>query len=144
VLGTFDNRRSMNKHKHGEDDEMQAGEGFGQTFIVACQAPEPVEPAEAALDDPATRQQHEALFRLGQLDDLQFDAFVTRGLRRILACIALIGKRQLHFLARYQLNLTGKPGYLRTLLLVGWRNVHSQQIAQRIDGHVNLLPRLRL
>src|ERR1700739_944606 len=98
----------MNEHQHGEDDEVQTCQGFGQALVVASQSPEPVEPTETALDHPATRQQHEALFRLGQLEYLQFDAFVTRGLRRILACIALVSECQLHCLARYLLNLTRK------------------------------------
>jgi hypothetical protein len=58
----------MNQHEHGEDNEMQTGEGFGQALVIARQSPEFVEPAEATLNDPATRQQDEAPFRFGKLD----------------------------------------------------------------------------
>ena len=47
----------MNEHEHGENDEVQAGQGFGQALVVACQPPEAVEPAEAALDYPTAGQQ---------------------------------------------------------------------------------------
>jgi hypothetical protein len=45
-------RSGMNEHEHGEDDEVQARQGFGQPLVVACQPPAAVEPAEAALDHP--------------------------------------------------------------------------------------------
>src|SRR6201996_9602491 len=61
----------MYKHEHGEDNEVQTCQGFGQALVVARQSPEPVEPAEAALNHPAAGQQYKALLRLGQFDDLQ-------------------------------------------------------------------------
>jgi hypothetical protein len=62
VLGTFVEGWEVNKHKHGEYDEVQTSQGFGQSLIVSGQSSEAVEPAEAAFDHPAARQQHEALF----------------------------------------------------------------------------------
>jgi hypothetical protein len=40
---------------------------FGQALVIARQSPESVKPAEATLNDPATRQQYEALFASGSL-----------------------------------------------------------------------------
>ena len=57
MLGTLHNRYGMNEHEHGEDDEVQAGEGFGQPFVVAGQASESIEPAEATLPSRAKRPQ---------------------------------------------------------------------------------------
>jgi hypothetical protein len=61
-----------------------------QPFAIACQSPEAVEPAEAALDYPAARQQYEAILRLGLSDDLQLNAFVARRLGGGLVRIALV------------------------------------------------------
>ena len=44
----------------GEGDEVQAGEGLGQSLIVAGEAAEAGEPAEGALNDPSPGQEHEA------------------------------------------------------------------------------------
>ena len=51
-------------------------------LVVTGQSPESVEPAETALDHPAARQQREASLCFGRFDDMQFNAFVTRVLRR--------------------------------------------------------------
>jgi hypothetical protein len=61
----------MDEHERGKDDEVQARQGFWQALVVAFQPPEAVEPSKTALHHPATRQQPEALFRLGLLDDPQ-------------------------------------------------------------------------
>jgi hypothetical protein len=49
----------VDKHKHGEHDEMQTSQGFGQSLVVSGQSAEAeaVEPAEAALHRPTTWQQ---------------------------------------------------------------------------------------
>lgn len=82
----------MHKHKYGDYDEMQAGQGFGQSLVVFGQSEETVQPAEAALDHPATWQQNK-LFYFRPLDYLKPDSFIESGLRRLLAGITLIGKR---------------------------------------------------
>src|SRR3954447_8593779 len=134
----------MYKHEHGEDNEVQTGQGFGQALVVSSQPPEWVEPAEAALDYPAARQQHKALLRLWQVDNLQFNAFVTRGLCSRLAGIALVGECKFHRLTGCLLNLACKLGYLHTLLLVGRRDMHREQQAQRVDSHMNFAASLAL
>jgi len=35
-------RLDMGQHEHSEDDEMQSGQGFGETLIVTRQAAEAV------------------------------------------------------------------------------------------------------
>ncbi len=57
----------MNKHEHGEDDEVQTSQGFGQSFVVPGEPPKAVRPTETAFDDPSTRQQHKAFFASGSL-----------------------------------------------------------------------------
>jgi hypothetical protein len=90
VLGTFVKDCKVDKNKQGEYDEVQTSQGFGQSLVVSGQSAEAVEPAEAALDHPAARQQHEALFRLRQLDYLKLDAFVECRLRRLFAGISKV------------------------------------------------------
>ncbi|CAD6562278.1 hypothetical protein LMG27952_07741 [Paraburkholderia hiiakae] len=60
----------MDKHKHGKYDEVQAGQGFGQSLVVSGQPAEAVQPTEAAFDHPATWQQDKAFFHFWQLDYL--------------------------------------------------------------------------
>src|SRR3984957_14146678 len=134
----------MNEHEHGENDEVQAGQGFGQALVVACQPPEAVEPAEAALDYPTAGPQHEALLRLGQLDDLQLNPFLTGSLRSRVSLIALGGECKFHRLASDMLDLLGKLLHLCPFLFIGRRDVHRQQIPQRVDSHMNLAAPLAL
>jgi hypothetical protein len=51
--------------------------------------------------------------------------------------VYLIEKRDLHHLARGLLNLTRKFTDLRALLFVGRRNMHSKQLPQGIDRHMD-------
>jgi hypothetical protein len=78
----------MNEYKH---DEAYAWQGFRRTLVAACQTPETVEPAEAAFDHPAMRQQHEALLRLLLRDELQLNALLQWGLRRDVVRVAPVG-----------------------------------------------------
>lgn len=64
-------RNDMSQHQRDEDDEMQSGEGFGQSLVVACEPAKTVGPTEAAFDHPAPGKQYETFLRLGQFDDLQ-------------------------------------------------------------------------
>ncbi|PXX03341.1 hypothetical protein C7399_15025, partial [Paraburkholderia tropica] len=56
MLGTCIKGCEVDKHKHGEYDEMQTGQGFGQSLIVSGQPAEAVQPTEAAFDHPAAWQ----------------------------------------------------------------------------------------
>ena len=57
-----------------ESDEVQARKQVEQAFVVTGEAAEARREGERPLDDPALRQEHEAVSRCGKLDDLQVDA----------------------------------------------------------------------
>jgi glucokinase len=78
------------EHEAGEGHEVQAGQGLGQPLVVAGQAAEARHPGEAALHDPAPRQQHEAALGLRVLDHLQVDAVGRRRLGRVIPGVALV------------------------------------------------------
>lgn len=86
----------MDQHEHGVYDEMQPCQGFGQSLIVSSQPAEAVEPAKAAFDHPAARQQNEALFRLRQLDDPKINAFLECSLRGFFAGVSQVVERHLN------------------------------------------------
>ena len=71
---------------------MQPDEGLGQAFTVADQAAEAHHPGEAALDNPAARQKHEAMLGSGQLDDRQADAMCLSIRRRLAAGSRLVNE----------------------------------------------------
>ena len=47
------------EHEDDEGDEVQAGQGLRQAFMISGQAPEAGGPGEAAIDHPPARQQNE-------------------------------------------------------------------------------------
>ena len=58
-------------HEDGEGDEMYSFESLRESFIVSGESSEACGPGEGAFDDPPARQQHEASFGHGVLDDLE-------------------------------------------------------------------------
>jgi len=54
---------------------MKASEGWGETFVVACQTTEACDPGKGAFDHPASGQQDKAAFGFRQLDHDQANAF---------------------------------------------------------------------
>ena len=121
-----------------EGQEMQRRQGRGQALVVARQAAEARGPGEAALDDPAPGQEHEAALGLGQLDHLQLDAVRGGRGRWLLAGVALVDVGQLDVLAGHRLHRCGQRRHLRALLLVGGRHQQRQQVAQGVDGGMDL------
>jgi hypothetical protein len=83
----------VDKHQHGEYDEVQASQRFRQSLVVSDQSPEAVHSAEAAFDNPATWQQDKAPFYFWQLDHFKFNSFIQNGQRWLFSGIALIGNR---------------------------------------------------
>ena len=62
------------EHEAREGEVVKGGECLGEAFVVSGQSAESCGPSEASLDDPSARQQDEAAFGLGVLDDLQLNA----------------------------------------------------------------------
>lgn len=61
------------KHEAGKGDEMQSRHGFRHLLLVSGEPSEAGCPGEGSLDHPAPGQQHEALLRLRQPDDGDFN-----------------------------------------------------------------------
>lgn len=70
MLGTLQDGRGVNEREHGENNEVQAGQGFGQALIVACESAKSIRRAEAALHDPSPGQGNESL--LGKSENNEF------------------------------------------------------------------------
>src|SRR5262249_56946354 len=101
---------------------MPASECFTQSFVVPGEPAEASKPSESSLHDPASWQQHEALFRFGVFDYFQLNAVIARLLRRVLTRVALVHKRDLDMVSCHFLDLFRQLRDLGTLLLVGRRD----------------------
>lgn len=66
------------QHQTGEGEETESRQRLGPAFIVTREAAKTRGPREAALDHPASGQQHESAFGLGMLGHFQFNAVVLR------------------------------------------------------------------
>jgi hypothetical protein len=73
------------RHQDGKGHEVQAGERFGQAFVVASQAAEACHPGKAAFDHPAARQQNEASLGRRQLNNFESNAVLCRSGGRFIA-----------------------------------------------------------
>ncbi len=126
---------------------MQSRQGLRQPLIIARQPAKARHPSEASLNDPAARQQYEAAFGFRQFNDLQPDAVGVGVGRRLFPRIALVDERHFDRLAGDGLDLFRQCGDLRAFRFVGGRDDHGQQLAQRINRHVDfaapLSPRMR-
>lgn len=78
-------------HEYGEHNEVQRCQHLRQALEVARETAKTCWPGNAALNLPASRQQLEALLRLGQLDQAQLDAGRRRVLLGLLTRVALVG-----------------------------------------------------
>ena len=78
------------KHETSKGDQMQPSHRSGKPLIVTRQAPKPRDPGKGTLHHPSSRQQDEAAFGLGQLDDCQLDALRGRRLSRVISGVGLV------------------------------------------------------
>jgi hypothetical protein len=142
VLWTFgrDGDESM-EHQTGNGHEMQAGDHFGQAFVVVGQAAEACRPGEGALHHPAPGQEHEAPFGFRQLDDLQAHPVGCRIRFRLLPSILLIDEPHLHLLGRDLLHRRRQRRDLGPVAGMGRGDLQGPQLAQGIYGSLNLGPR---
>ncbi len=87
------------EHEHGKCQQVKTSQRLWQAFIVASQAAKPCHPGKTALDDPATRQQDEAMLGLRQFDDLQTYPMCFGCLCWLITSVALICESQLDMVA---------------------------------------------
>lgn len=76
-------------------------------------------PGKAALDDQASGQRDKALPDFRQLDDLKLNAMLSRVLRGLIACAALIDEVDLNRLAGDLLDALRQLLHLIVVLIIG-------------------------
>jgi hypothetical protein len=139
VLWTMgDDSNEAMEHETRRGDEMQAGDGLGQAFVITGQAPKATGPGKGAFDYPAARQHDEAVLGVRQLGDLELDAVRFRCGRRSLARVALIDKGEFDAVAGRRLDGGCQRGDLIPFIGISRSHVQRQQGAERIDRKVNL------
>ena len=126
----------MSDHKAGEGEEVEGPERGGKSFVVSGEATKTRRPSEASLYHPAAWQQDKAAFGLGMFNNFQLDAVSGSRFFRRLACVTLIHVSQFDIFLRDLLHLPGQFADLGAILLIGWRDVQSQQMAQRIHSRM--------
>ena len=117
---------------------MQADDGFGQPFVVPNESPEARLPGEGAFGDPAPGQEDEAMFGVGKLDHMQFNALGSGDFGRDIAGIALVDVDQFDVLAGRVLDGLSQRLNLGAILFVGRGDLQRQQLAQGVDGQMEL------
>ncbi len=98
---------------------MKTSESRRQPFIISGEAAEACGPAERALHDPTSWQEHKTAFGLGEFDDLQSHAVGGSLLGGVLSGVALVGEGDLYLISGHFLDRLGQCGDLRPVLLVG-------------------------
>src|SRR5258707_14837386 len=119
---------------------MQTSQGLRQTLIITGQATKARHPRERTLDDPTTGQQDKTMFGLGQFDNFQLDAMLSRSLFGLRTGITLVDKGDLYRIAGDVLHLLGQEANLGTFLLVWRSDMQRQQQSQRIDHPMDFVP----
>ena len=118
---------------------MPAFQGCRQALIVACQTPKSAEPAEGALNDPASRQQHETSLGFIVLDDDEFNPVIGCRRVRVVAGVALIDKGNLDFAIGHLLHAFCHFFHLAAIAFVGRRHFDRKQVSKRIDSRMDLI-----
>jgi hypothetical protein len=117
---------------------MKSFEGGVEPFVVAHESAESSGPGEASFDHPAARQQHEAAFRQGVFDHFEPDAVALGGLRRVWPGVALIDVSHLDRASGDLLHVLSQRLNLSAIALIGRGHRQREQVAQRVDGDVDL------
>ena len=117
---------------------MEPFERSVEPFVVAHESAESGSPGEASLDHPTARQQHEAAFRHRVFDYFEPDAVTLGGLRRVWPGIALIDISHLDRASGDLLHVLGQRLDLGAIALIGRGDRQREQVAQRVDGDVDL------
>lgn len=79
-----------------------------------------------------------AALGLGQPHDIQFDAVLACGCGWVLSGVALIDEGDIHAVVGGRLHGLGHMCDLGAVISVGGRDVHGQEIAERVHRHVPL------
>ena len=116
---------------------MQANDRLSEAFVVANEPPEARLPGERSLGDPTTGQEDEAVFGVGKLDHMEFNA-LGRRLGGALVGVALVDVDQLDMFAGGVQDGLGEGLDLSPILLVGWGDNQRQELAQGVDGQMEL------
>ena len=103
---------------------MQASECFGQAFIIASQTAKPRYLANATLNHPASRQQHNTFLGSWQLDDFKPYAVGFSVLSHLLAGVALVNKSNFNRFVGCHVHALSKFRHLCALLLIAYPNNH--------------------
>ena len=128
------------QHQRTEGHQMHADHRLGQPFVVPNQSPKARLPGERPLGDPAAGQEDEAMFGVGKLDHMQFDALGRGRFGGDLARVALVHVDQLDVVAGGLLDRVGQGLDLGSVLFVGRSNMQRQQLPQGVDGEMELGP----
>ncbi len=102
-----------------------------ESFVVSGEAAEACRPGEAAFDDPAFRQQHEASFCHRVLDDFELDTVCERGFGSIRSRVALVDIGELDRVSGHLLDLFGESCDLAAVALVGRRDGERTRASRR-------------
>src|SRR5258706_12287425 len=106
---------------------MQTSEGLRQTLIITGQATKARHPRERTLDDPTTGQQDKTMFGLGQFDNFQLDAMLSRSLFGFRTGITMVDKGDWYPITGDDLHLPGQEANLGTVLFVGRTAIQRHQ-----------------
>src|SRR6266487_479369 len=126
------------KHEHGESQQVKTCQCLRPTFVIASQAAEACRPRKRALHHPSPGQQDKTALPIWQFDHLQTHAMSCCGLRWLITGISLIDICQLDGASGHFLHGGCQFLHLGSILLIGWGDMQSQQIAQRVHRRVDL------
>src|SRR6202166_5236625 len=114
------------EHEAREGEVVKGGECLGEAFVVSGQSAESCGPSEASLDDPSARQQDEAAFGLGVLDDLQLNAVPGGCAVSGFSGVALVNVGKFHMVSGDLLHRFGELAHLGAVLLVGGGDMQGE------------------
>lgn len=129
---------SLSEHDASECDDVEAFESCVEAFVVFDEASAFCGPCEGSLDNPAPWQEHEAALGLWQAHDFQRDTVLFGRCGGLFACITLIDEGQFDALARGLLYGGGETVDLGAIVGGGRRHMKSEQVAERVDGQMQL------
>ena len=126
------------EHVSDESDDVEAGESDCIAIVILHEPSAACGPGKQPFHNPLSGQQNEAALGLGQFDHFEPDPFGRGRLCRGLSRVALVNIGKGDRIAYGILNIGSQAGDSRTIADIGSCHVQGQQMAERIDRHVNL------